>query len=236
MIDFVIEAMVDALLVVDVEGRVTMANSAAARMVGCSLEQLRGTPISALLEDKLGDLIVQELEVRGRLDGADTNISNVLAALERISRDPPPALMINPDNALDSARSALLISAILPQLRTKAEAVTTDLAKLGEIKAAAVEQQGRLEANLQVLEEEQLRIGSLIAARKQSENLATAALATEEDEAQALADKATSLKQLIEDSAQNTGESVNAWVVEALGKRARTNRSGTKNYNQTFDL
>ncbi|MCU1389041.1 MAG: hypothetical protein JWL72_2379 [Ilumatobacteraceae bacterium] len=47
---------------------------------------------------------------------------------------------------------------------------------------------------------------------------------------------APSLKQLIEDSAQQTGESVNAWVVEALGKRARTNRAGTKNYNQTFDL
>src|SRR5690606_30558241 len=125
----------------------------------------------AVLEDRIGDLIVQELEVRGRLDGADTNISNVLAALERISRDPPPALMINPDNALDSARSALLIAAILPQLRSKADAVTADLAQLGEIKAAALEQQGKLEANLQVLEEEQLRIGSLIAARKQSENL-----------------------------------------------------------------
>ncbi len=153
----------------------------------------------AVLEDRMGDLIVQELEVRGRLDGADENISNVLAALERISRDPPPALMINPDNALDSARSALLIAAIVPQLRERADAVTADLNQLGAIKAAAVEQQARLEANLQVLEEEQLRIGSLIAARKQSENLATAALATEEAEAQALADKATSLKQLIDD-------------------------------------
>jgi septal ring factor EnvC (AmiA/AmiB activator) len=153
----------------------------------------------AKLEDKLGELIVQELEVRGRLDGADANISNVLAALERISRDPPPALMINPDNALDSARSALLISAILPQLQQKAESVTADLAQLGQIKAAALEQQEKLEANLQVLEEEQLRIGSLIAARKESENRASAALADEEAEAQALADKASSLQQLIDD-------------------------------------
>lgn len=154
-----------------------------------------------VLEDRMGDLIVQELEVRGRLDGADENISNVLAALERISRDPPPALMINPDNALDSARSALLIAAIVPQLRNRADAVTADLNQLGAIKAAALEQQEKLEANLQVLEEEQLRIGSLIAARRQSENLATAALANEEAEAQALADKATSLRQFIDDLA-----------------------------------
>ncbi len=174
------------------------AKQNAALIAAAQRVKLAETDIAAL-EDRLGELIVEELEVRGRLDGADANISNVLAALERISRDPPPALMINPDNALDSARSALLISAILPQLRSKADAVTADLAKLGQIKAAAVEQQGKLEANLQVLEEEQLRIGSLIAARKQSENLASAALASEEAEAQALADKATSLKQLIDE-------------------------------------
>jgi hypothetical protein len=45
-----------------------------------------------------------------------------------------------------------------------------------------------------------------------------------------------SLKDLIEDAAGLTGESVNAWVVEALGKRARGSRRVEKNYNQTFDL
>jgi septal ring factor EnvC (AmiA/AmiB activator) len=153
----------------------------------------------AALEDKLGDLIVQELEVRGRLDGADTNISNVLAALERISQNPPPALIVNPSDALGSARSAILISAILPELQKKADAVNADLTKLGAIKADALKQQEQLEANLQILEEEQLRIASLIAARKENENRANTALAAEEAEAQALADKATSLKQLIDE-------------------------------------
>jgi septal ring factor EnvC (AmiA/AmiB activator) len=40
----------------------------------------------AAVEQKIGDLIVQELDTRGRLDGADASISNVLAALERILR------------------------------------------------------------------------------------------------------------------------------------------------------
>ena len=48
-------------------------------------------------------------------------ISNVLAALERISRNPPPALMVDPSDALGSARGAILISAILPQLQEKAD-------------------------------------------------------------------------------------------------------------------
>ncbi|MBN9317310.1 MAG: peptidoglycan DD-metalloendopeptidase family protein [Devosia sp.] len=176
----------------------------------------------AALEDKLGDLIVQELEVRGRLDGADNNISNVLAALERISRNPPPALIVNPSDALGSARSAILISAILPELQAKADAVMADLRHLGEIKAEALKQQEQLEANLQVLEEEQLRITSLIAARKENENRATTALAAEEAEAQALADKATSLKQLIDELQKRA-----AAVSTAAQATAAANAGGT---------
>ena len=78
--------------------------------------KLAETDIAAL-EQRLDDLIVAEMEVRGRLDGADTSISNVLAALERISRNPPPALIVDPSDALGSARSAILISAILPAAR-----------------------------------------------------------------------------------------------------------------------
>lgn len=44
-----------------------------------------------------------------------------------------------------------------------------------------------------------------------------------------------SLKQLIEDAAQNAGDSVNAWVVDALGKRARQRGVGTR-YTESFDL
>lgn len=174
------------------------AKQNAALIAAAERVKLAETDIAGL-EDKLGDLIVQELEVRGRLDGADATISNVLAALERISRNPPPALLVNPSDALGSARSAILMSAILPELQKKADAVMGDLQHLSEIKAEALAQQDKLEANLQILEEEQLRIGTLIAARKQTESLANASLAAEEEEAQALADKASSLKQLIDE-------------------------------------
>jgi septal ring factor EnvC (AmiA/AmiB activator) len=151
----------------------------------------------AELEGKLDDLIVNEMEVRGRLDGADNNIANVLAALERISRDPPPALMVNPTDALASARGAMLISAILPQLQARADTVTADLKRLTDIKAAALAEEEQLKANYQILEEEQLRIATLIVAKKQGEQVITAELAAEEASAEELAAKAKSLKELI---------------------------------------
>lgn len=153
----------------------------------------------AAVEQKIGDLIVEELDTRGRLDGADASISNVLAALERISLSPPPALIVDPSDALGSARSAILISAILPQLQAKADQVMADLNALNEIKRAAEAEEANLRANFDVLEEEQLRIATLIAARNSSEQTATAALAAEEQEASAMAEKAAQLKQLVAD-------------------------------------
>ena len=151
------------------------------------------------VEQKIGDLIVAELDTRGRLDGADASISNVLAALERISRNPPPALIVDPSDALGSARSAMLISAILPQLQAKADQVMADLNNLNQIKLAAQAEEANLKANFSVLEEEQLRIATLIAARKTSEETATQALAAEEQEAALMAERAAQLKQQIAD-------------------------------------
>jgi septal ring factor EnvC (AmiA/AmiB activator) len=176
----------------------------------------------AVVQEKLGELIVQELDARGRLDGADASISNVLAALERISRNPPPALLVDPSDALGSARSAILVSAILPQLQARADAMLADLAQLNDIKRAAEAEEGNLRANFDVLEEEQLRIATLIAARKSSEETAATALAAEEQEAAAMAEKAAELKTLIAD----LGRRADA-VATAAAATERANAGGS---------
>src|SRR5262249_14338391 len=51
VIEFVIEAMVDAVTVVDAEGNVTLSNSGALRLTGYTADELRGLPISRILSD-----------------------------------------------------------------------------------------------------------------------------------------------------------------------------------------
>lgn len=150
------------------------------------------------VEERLSDLIVQELDVRGRLDGADAEIANVLAALERISLNPPPALIVDPSDALGSARGAMLIAAIVPQLRERADLVGTDLKRLMAIKEQALAEEATLKANYAVLEEEQLRIATLIAARKRGIEQAGARLSAEEQAAVELAERASTLRELID--------------------------------------
>jgi PAS domain S-box-containing protein len=68
VIEHVIEAMVDAVLVIDVEGRVTLANTAASRITGYQPEQLKTMPVSKLLVDDSSGL---RTVVRRRIEDGD---------------------------------------------------------------------------------------------------------------------------------------------------------------------
>lgn len=148
-------------------------------------------------EDRLTDMLETEAEIRRRLDGKQSNIAALLAALQRIAKYPPPALIINPDDTLTSARSAMLLSAVLPQMRTETRIVMDDLSRLSAVKAEAVEERNALGTGLSTLLEERLRVATLLSARKQGISRSNDALAEEEGRAAALAEEAGSLNELI---------------------------------------
>ncbi|HEY4057547.1 MAG TPA: ATP-binding protein [Kofleriaceae bacterium] len=68
MVENVIEAMIDALVVVDVEGRITLSNSAMQRLTGYSGDELRTTAITKLLIDDSSGL---RTVVRRRIEEGD---------------------------------------------------------------------------------------------------------------------------------------------------------------------
>ncbi len=150
-------------------------------------------------EERLSELITRENAIRERLAGADADIAGLLGALQRISRTPPPALLVQPGDALDSARGATLLSDVLPQLRDKADAVAADLAELREVRESAEAEEETLRENLSNLMEEQLRTATLIEARKRGIARKSDALESEEQRAEQLAEEAESLEALIAD-------------------------------------
>ncbi len=68
VVENVIEAMVDALVVLDVEGRITLTNTAMAQITGYSLDELRGFSITKLLVDDSSGL---RTVVRRRIEEGD---------------------------------------------------------------------------------------------------------------------------------------------------------------------
>ena len=54
-------------------------------------------------------------------------LAEVLGALQRMGLNPPPALLVKPEDALSSVRSAILLGAVVPELRSQTEALLADL-------------------------------------------------------------------------------------------------------------
>ena len=85
-------------------------------------------------EARLRPLDGREQQIRASLDSRRSEIVEVLAALQRAGRRTPPALLVRPEDALQSLRTAMLLGAVVPELRGRAEKLAGDL---GELVSAA---------------------------------------------------------------------------------------------------
>ncbi|HJZ21871.1 MAG TPA: hypothetical protein VJ226_12985, partial [Bradyrhizobium sp.] len=71
-------------------------------------------------EARLRALDDHERQIRGSLDSRRSEIVEVLAALQRAGRRTPPALLVRPEDALQSLRTAMLLGSVVPELRSRA--------------------------------------------------------------------------------------------------------------------
>jgi septal ring factor EnvC (AmiA/AmiB activator) len=82
------------------------------------------------IESKLAELAVEETKLRGTLEERHGTISALLAALQRMGRNPPPVMITRREDALTMVRSALLLSSAFPELRWQAAGLTKQLQSL----------------------------------------------------------------------------------------------------------
>jgi septal ring factor EnvC (AmiA/AmiB activator) len=86
-------------------------------------------------EERLAALKIQQDVIKESLDGRREVLAEVLGALQRMGANPPPALLVTPQDALSSVRSSILLGAVVPELRTETEILLSELnelARLGE--------------------------------------------------------------------------------------------------------
>ena len=148
-------------------------------------------------EGRLRSLTANEAALHKSLLERRDVLAEVLAALQRMGRRPPPALLVRPEDALASIRSAMLLGAVVPDLRSAADAVASDLRQLMALKNEKARERDRLRGDLTSLAEEKTRVQFLIEEKRDRRAASIEALADEQHRAVALADQATSLKDLI---------------------------------------
>jgi murein hydrolase activator len=160
---------------------------------------------AAQTQERLDVLDDKEQALRTSLQQRRGLIAEVLAALQRIGRQTPPALMIRAEDALQSVRSAMMLGAVLPEMRHQAEVLATDLAELVRLRKQIADERGQLARDLLVLVDDRQRLALFVDERQKRLVEAERALGEERQHAAELAVQAENLNQLIVKLEQGLG-------------------------------
>ncbi|MGZ3362867.1 MAG: murein hydrolase activator EnvC family protein [Xanthobacteraceae bacterium] len=121
-------------------------------------------------EARLRPLDAREQQIRSSLDSRRSEIVEVLAALQRAGRRTPPALLVRPEDALQSLRTAMLLGAVVPELRARAEKLTGDLTEMVTLRKAIATERDRLAADGDKLRSDQTRLAALVDERQRQQS------------------------------------------------------------------
>jgi septal ring factor EnvC (AmiA/AmiB activator) len=160
--------------------------------------RLRGTEASIVsTEARLKPLDENESAIRASLDGRRAVIGEVLAALQRVGRRPPPALIASPEDALQSVRTAMVLGAVLPEMRHEVDALASDLTQLLNVRKKIAAEREQLKSEVASLEGDRARMTALIEERQKQQAERETQLAVERTRAGDLARNVDNLKDLI---------------------------------------
>ncbi|WP_193227704.1 murein hydrolase activator EnvC family protein [Aureimonas psammosilenae] len=148
-------------------------------------------------EGRIEGLAGEEGELKASLRSRRGLLAEVLGALERIGRKPPPALLVKPDDALGSVRSAILLGAVVPGIRQETEKLVADLEQLAQVKRDIASEKARYVASLTQKREEEERLARLFTEKERLEQGSRDRRESERRRAADLASKATSLQDLV---------------------------------------
>ncbi len=191
---------------------------------------------AAEAQNRLETLTGSEAAIRRSLDARRGVLGQVLAALQRMGRKPPPALLAQPEDVLRAIRASMALGAVLPQLRAETEALANDLQDLVNLRASIAAEREKLGLDLATQRDERARLEALIVARQKSIGEAQEALAAERARAEKLSHEASSLKDLMArmetelESARKAAEAAK----KADDERARLSAAEAEKARQRF--
>jgi septal ring factor EnvC (AmiA/AmiB activator) len=148
-------------------------------------------------EARLRRLDSREQQIRNSLDSRRSEMVEVLAALQRAGRRTPPALLVRPEDALQSLRTAMLLGSVVPELRARAEKLAGDLGELIALRKTLATERDRLAVDRDKLWQDQTRLAALVDERQRQQSSIEKDMEAEGARAVALSRQVDSLQGLI---------------------------------------
>ncbi len=149
------------------------------------------------IEGRLDTLRKRDFDIRTSLKLRQDLLAEVLAALQRMGLNPPPAILVKPEDALASVRSAILLGAVVPEMRVETEVLIADLKALTRITASITGERERLTERITEQIAEKERLSRLLQERRQLQEQSEGQMLAARRKADELVSKAADLEGLI---------------------------------------
>jgi septal ring factor EnvC (AmiA/AmiB activator) len=118
------------------------------------------------VEQRLAVFETREAAAMRALMGQQGQLSSLLAVLQRMGSEPPPALIVRPNDATAAARSAMLLSAVVPAVQKEAAKLAKDLAELRDLRQMAAEERLKVAAAAAALDKDRNMLSELLIQRR----------------------------------------------------------------------
>jgi len=148
-------------------------------------------------EGRLQVLMADKLEAEKNLHIYSKDFARALGVAERIGRNPPPAMLVHPQDALQSVRSAALLGAIVPQMQGQMQILSTAFQELDILTQSVAAERAEFVAAIEARKVEQERLALLMAEKARLQQKSEAELAAEKAQMAKLVKQARSLQDLL---------------------------------------
>lgn len=162
------------------------------------------------LEGRLSDLEAREADLVARLEGRRRQLTGVVAALQRLALRPTETLALAPGDAVDTARSALLLKVAIPEVEARAATLREELASLHAIRADIERRHDELRAATAALSGERDRLRGLLDRKAALREKAAAESEALRTRAAKLAGQAQTLRELMQSFERHASEAAAA--------------------------
>lgn len=152
----------------------------------------------AAAEARVLRLNKEAIVIRAGLAAKQDVIAELLAGLQRLEQNPPPALVVEPGDVLAALRGAMMFGTIVPELRGEAEELARQLSGLERITTIVAAEKAAIRKEIAGLESAQAQVRGLAERKRLLAAAGNGRLEQEKDRAAELASKAKTLKQLID--------------------------------------
>ncbi len=151
----------------------------------------------ARVNAKIGKLKEDNAEALLALARKRESLSSLLAGLQRLEQNPPPALVVAPGDVLKALRGAMMFGAVIPEVRAETEGLRKALGHVEEIRVELAAEKSKAEETIAALEQTRGEMRGLLEEKRKLSEASAADLVRERERAAALSEKAKSLKDLV---------------------------------------